>query len=509
MEKSIEVSVPGTWVALDQYKKDMGSDPEANGHRCQKVDDPLTGKEIDAVFVPEKKPGYFSGKITAAKRVKLSETVDDDIRALRTNQVEESFQNQQSSFNANMVPALSSSSATMSDMDAIVQKRLQLQDEARMDGVLDGLWDFCVVSLVVFLFSWFQWHSIHVLYCQTITDRRRMMRKVQARMQVSLVWARPMGKLMRLMMKMLLRLPLPCRRGKTCSMQMLTGWMKIPWEACPLIMASRNHQWLLQRPQFQRSWLLRKQHLSLCIGHQALRRPSRNVLRHHLVLLLHFQSRSHGREQPRPGAKAQLQKPVKQRTPKKRLPMWSQRRMKIWMTLAFHLITSPGVSRVWASWEMMVASFLQSLRRNAHSQIDGPMGWKSSSLSACSWKSCWTVIRSRTRKSRALSLHWRDSIPSWRKAGGVKTWWKWQRIWPAFWKNWKTSVQSFFPANPQLIQRVCATRWKACPNFGRISTRMCPTLPFQVCGYKAGLVLWFCLLFVAILLLLLLNFSVA
>ena len=59
---SMSVAKRGMFIALPVYLSDHG-DPKVNGHKVQKVKDPVSGKIIKAAFVPRDKEGYFAAGI--------------------------------------------------------------------------------------------------------------------------------------------------------------------------------------------------------------------------------------------------------------------------------------------------------------------------------------------------------------------------------------------------------------------------------------------------------------
>eukprot|EP00435_Cladocopium_sp_Y103_P031520 s1867_g8.t1 len=96
----VEVAVPGTFVELDVYKQDFKTDdPATKGHSVHKVEDPVSMKQVDAVFIPTLKRGYFQGSVKGSKKIRLEEAVDTNSTALRDGQVTESFQDEMGRFN--------------------------------------------------------------------------------------------------------------------------------------------------------------------------------------------------------------------------------------------------------------------------------------------------------------------------------------------------------------------------------------------------------------------------
>ena len=122
---SVKVSIPGVWVALDVYHQDFEGEPEANGHVRQTIEHPVTKERFEAAFVPKRRAGYFDGEVAAVKKVKLDETVDDDLSALRSNQVNQSFEDRSHEF-ANALPVPAQNAYTLDELK-------QLRDNAPED----------------------------------------------------------------------------------------------------------------------------------------------------------------------------------------------------------------------------------------------------------------------------------------------------------------------------------------------------------------------------------------
>ena len=68
--------------------QDFGS-PNRNGlgHKVCKTVDPVSQKQVDAVFVPKLKKGYWQGSISNIQQLSDSTVVDDDANSLRVNQL--------------------------------------------------------------------------------------------------------------------------------------------------------------------------------------------------------------------------------------------------------------------------------------------------------------------------------------------------------------------------------------------------------------------------------------
>ena len=68
--------------------QEFGS-PSKNGlnHKVTQTIDPATLKQVDAVFMPKKPAGQWSGEIAASAMVTSEAVVDDDTNALRKNQL--------------------------------------------------------------------------------------------------------------------------------------------------------------------------------------------------------------------------------------------------------------------------------------------------------------------------------------------------------------------------------------------------------------------------------------
>ncbi len=49
--------------------------------------DPSTQQQVQAVFVPKLKPGYWSGSVQSSLSLSDSKVVDDDVDALRKGQL--------------------------------------------------------------------------------------------------------------------------------------------------------------------------------------------------------------------------------------------------------------------------------------------------------------------------------------------------------------------------------------------------------------------------------------
>lgn len=92
-----KVAIPGMFVDLDVYKADFG-DPADRNHEVHDILDPATNQKVKAVFMPKRKAGYYEGEISLSNKVQKSETLDDDARALRNGQVDQSYCLHQQSF---------------------------------------------------------------------------------------------------------------------------------------------------------------------------------------------------------------------------------------------------------------------------------------------------------------------------------------------------------------------------------------------------------------------------
>ena len=68
--------------------QDFG-DPATNGlnHKVVKTINPATHKEVQAVFIPKEKDGYWSGAVSHSAQFADTSIVDDDEAALRKNQL--------------------------------------------------------------------------------------------------------------------------------------------------------------------------------------------------------------------------------------------------------------------------------------------------------------------------------------------------------------------------------------------------------------------------------------
>lgn len=107
--------MPGMFIALDKYEKAYGK-PEENNHQVHTVHNPLTNKDIDAVFLPKHGEDVFEGCIKSSKKIKMSEVHDDDTTALRPNQVDQSFESHSTSFGKSL-PAIMPGAQTFSETE--------------------------------------------------------------------------------------------------------------------------------------------------------------------------------------------------------------------------------------------------------------------------------------------------------------------------------------------------------------------------------------------------------
>ena len=57
------------------------------GHRVTTTVDPLTQKKCQAIFIPKLKPGYWQGSISNDQQIEDSSILDDDVDALRPDQL--------------------------------------------------------------------------------------------------------------------------------------------------------------------------------------------------------------------------------------------------------------------------------------------------------------------------------------------------------------------------------------------------------------------------------------
>lgn len=136
-EQVLEISQPGLWVELSTYQEDIAKDPSTNGHETYTIDDPATSKPMQAVWVPKHKSGYFEGKVSGVKRLKMSERVDDDSSALRGNQVVDSFRDQAASFKK-ALPQQCVATKTLEDVMAQKKEQEAQDEEADAEAMLGG-----------------------------------------------------------------------------------------------------------------------------------------------------------------------------------------------------------------------------------------------------------------------------------------------------------------------------------------------------------------------------------
>lgn len=81
----------GRMMELSAYKQEFGS-PSKNGHRVTKGINPETNQSCDCVFVPKQKKGTWDCEFQIHNKVTSDQVVDNDLDALRSGQVEGSFQ---------------------------------------------------------------------------------------------------------------------------------------------------------------------------------------------------------------------------------------------------------------------------------------------------------------------------------------------------------------------------------------------------------------------------------
>ena len=70
------------------HAQDFG-DPATNGvnHKVVKTINPVSQKEVQAVFIPKEKDGYWEGSVSHSAQFADTSIVDDDEAALRKNQL--------------------------------------------------------------------------------------------------------------------------------------------------------------------------------------------------------------------------------------------------------------------------------------------------------------------------------------------------------------------------------------------------------------------------------------
>ncbi|CAK9099732.1 unnamed protein product, partial [Durusdinium trenchii] len=85
------------FVDLNVYKQDFG-DPAEREHKVCDIIDPETGKMKKAAFIPKRKAGYFEGELATTQKLQKKEVLDCDLNALRSGQVDESFDQHMESF---------------------------------------------------------------------------------------------------------------------------------------------------------------------------------------------------------------------------------------------------------------------------------------------------------------------------------------------------------------------------------------------------------------------------
>ena len=137
-EQVLEISQPGLWVELATYQQDIAKDPSTNGHETYTIDDPATAKPMQAVWVPKNKSGYFEGKVSGVKRLKMCERIDDDSSALRGNQLVDSFRDQTASFKKSL-PQQGVNAKTLADVMAPQQDQEAEQAGEDEEAMLGGI----------------------------------------------------------------------------------------------------------------------------------------------------------------------------------------------------------------------------------------------------------------------------------------------------------------------------------------------------------------------------------
>ena len=126
----VEVAVPGTFVELDIYKADFKTeDPASKGHSVHKVQDPISMKQVEAVFIPTLKRGYFQGSVKGSKKIRLEEAVDTNSTALRDGQVTESFRDEMGRFNKEL-PEIKADAQTWEQATKIEPDAAEEEEEA-------------------------------------------------------------------------------------------------------------------------------------------------------------------------------------------------------------------------------------------------------------------------------------------------------------------------------------------------------------------------------------------
>ena len=77
------------WPATKHWLRQDFGDPMQNGlgHKICRAINPETQKEVQAVFIPKDKAGYWSGEICASASIADSSIIDDDEAALRKHQL--------------------------------------------------------------------------------------------------------------------------------------------------------------------------------------------------------------------------------------------------------------------------------------------------------------------------------------------------------------------------------------------------------------------------------------
>ena len=138
--RKVQVSVPGTFVEVDIYKTDFGADPSDKGHEVHKIQDPITGKDVKAAFIPSMKRGYFGGSVSGSKKLKLEEGIDNDATALRDGQVGESFSDELGKFEKSL-PQVRETAETWAETTAPkpeLPKQEDDKDHCRCDSDSDS-----------------------------------------------------------------------------------------------------------------------------------------------------------------------------------------------------------------------------------------------------------------------------------------------------------------------------------------------------------------------------------
>lgn len=118
-----KVSIPGVFVDLNVYKQDFG-DPAEREHKVCDIIDPETGKMKKAAFIPKRKAGYFEGELATTQKLQKKEVLDCDLNALRSGQVDESFDQHMESF-AKSAPKVLPDAETF---EQCTQPRIEVND---------------------------------------------------------------------------------------------------------------------------------------------------------------------------------------------------------------------------------------------------------------------------------------------------------------------------------------------------------------------------------------------